>query len=257
MKTPNFLLLLSISLGMISCSGFGLFSSTPSPAKPTSLFPGEALGSPVMEYVKGENSYEYTLDSGSSMAFDFIIDFNVEHRVLSTSLWGTWKKHGYVPSDDVFDQFGTNKNAVKEEYERVLGMMRDGHEESTVLYNGGLSLTANKDFAGIPAGENLAILMEPHMNPSLIGWNKEDLDLSYGSNVEFTEAFVNQSFYFKIPVGDYHRVNEDVTFQLTIPVKVVHYLHWLNDCLQNQAADITWHTENLTCSFTIHKNLRK
>jgi hypothetical protein len=47
----------------------------------------------------------------------------------------------------------------------------------------------------------------------------------------------------------YERVNETVNFSISIPVRVVYYLTWLNDKLTDENAPMTWKDEVLTCTF--------
>ena len=61
---------------------------------------------------------------------------------------------------------------------------------------------------------------------------------------------------FNIPLGDYEVVDEYVRFDLNIPVKVVYYLHWLNDRLTDPDAAVPYTDEVLHCSFCTEYGLR-
>ena len=91
----------------------------------------------------------------------------------------------------------------------------------TILYNGGISLKADREFAGFQPGEDLG----PALRCAGI-WS------------------------------DYAFIDEHVTFDLEIPVRVVMYLGWLNDKLSNPAAPVPYKDEVLHCRFTTPFGLR-
>lgn len=256
----NALVLLTVAIGVASCvswlpAGIG----TAVPVAATSFIPGESLISGNLTFCHGTSvTLDGTIDSGEYMAFVFDLDVNVERRNVSKNWMGHVEKWGYFPMDETFRRFGDREDAVKREYERLYGTFPQYEEETTILYNGGMTLIADKDFAGVPAGENLAGILKPWRSSygSIMGKIKEEALLSYPPEWEFTEVFRSRSFSFEIPVGDYKRVDELVTFELTVPVKVVHYLQWLCDSLTEEVPVMQWHDENLTCTFSINKALR-
>ena len=61
---------------------------------------------------------------------------------------------------------------------------------------------------------------------------------------------------FSIPMGEYKLIEEAVTFELNIPVKVVLYLTWLNNKLTNPNAPVPYTDEVLHCTFTTKYGLK-
>lgn len=132
---------------------------------------------------------------------------------------------------------------------------------------------ADKDFAGVKAGDNIisgymnehdwAIAGRPEDVSGLLSFcpvkyifnSVWDLDKPFGD--EFADyACVNgRVFGIYIPTRDFEEIDEDVTFNLSVPVKVGLYLTWLNDKISDPEAPFPYRDETLTCTFTIHKGL--
>jgi hypothetical protein len=215
---------------------------------PFSLVPGECLNNTVVKCrYAGEafgTEYRFVFDSDMSISLEHIKfgEKKLPHHYTSIR---------YVPSDSVFKQFGDNYSSVKKEYESTW----DGiaHSETTVYLNDGFILTADKEFGGIPAGENLARLFGVSPGQSCV-------PLSDNAIIPKDLAFRLDSpdvLLYRIDLNNYYEpVKEDVRFSLSVPVRVVYYLTWLNDKLTDENASMTWKDEVLTCTFSSNTGLK-
>ena len=214
-----------------------------------------------------------------SMPLSNYAEESVDHSTIFAS-----KRFRNIPSADAFKDFGKHQQSVKNGFEDVYKDFSDaytarghgyGYSIITILYNGGLSLTADKEFAGRPAGENLADLISCHpMYDGLLDAGCKDqvlapasavyplevlgLPLDYFSMLDGVQTLPFVSF--SIPVGDYDRVDlpvsKPITFELNIPVKVVKYLTWINDKLSDPNAPVPYEDEVLHCTFSTRYDLR-
>ena len=184
--------------------------------------------------------------------------------------------HRHMPTDNVFKRFEANAKIVKKQYEEVWSSIDS--TESTFFYAGDIILTADVEFAGIPAGENLSGLLKKPRNVSSyvepFSIEKEEmLNLAtatfrsvYGPNNDMDSYFAEDyraipldkqaTITYGIPSDDYSFTIETVNFTLQIPIKSAQYLTWLNDKLTDENAQMTWKEEVLTCSFSSNTGLR-
>ncbi|MBQ7811535.1 MAG: hypothetical protein IJ394_03140 [Bacteroidales bacterium] len=244
-KYVNVLSVLLLALCCVSCHMFA--PGQPSPTRMV-LLTGECLNATEMS------------NSGSWVR-DGKIDFRFEPALSSESdRWGknVGDHYRYIPDEGVFESYGQNKTKVKEAYDELFESVANSCSEQwqkddfsvvTIMYEGGLSLTANKDFAGIPAGEDLSSLV-------VLGYGFESmaggfLDIPLG-NASMLEDYLN----FSIPTSGFEVTEESVGFELNIPVKVVMYLDWLNDRLSDSDAQVSYRDEVLHCKFSTDFGLR-
>lgn len=161
-----------------------------------------------------------------------------------------------VPTDDILSVFGNNAEVIKAKYNDMYRAFDFGKElyryqYTTILYrHNTLSLTANVPFLGIPAGEDLG-------SEVYVGcFRPQDLlsvpGIEYGEN----EIALGSRFQIIIPANNPSMLAQTVVFNLSMPVKVGMYLHWLNDRISNPDAEMQYQDETLTCKFTIYKGLR-
>lgn len=226
------------------------------------LLPGECLISDELTH-SATDTKESTIVDGYYL-FNFSMDIaEGEMEKLSNKLPKTYRA---LPSDDIFRSFGKNGAEVKADFlDAYDGFTQNysssfyeyhGYEVMTVLYDGGISLTADKDFAGYSAGENLA----PHITGLLYNGEGVDPVISHVNNtsdnagafldipmdyVSMTECGIG----FRIPVGESEIIEESVVFDLKIPVKVVMYLNWLNDKIVDPNAPVPYEEKTLHCTF--------
>lgn len=185
----------------------------------------------------------------------------------------------YVPSKELLKTFGKNKEKVAEAYDYTFDKCYSFISEKvdalcefsvlTALYSGDLSLTADRDFAGIKAGENLAsmIMGTPHNDYQIDIWGK-DAVIADGCNMaehlgnvldlpaDYNCLLGADMLAFSIPIGDYDLTEGTVNFELKIPVRVVGYLQWLNDRIEDPDAPVPYKEEILHCRFSSKYLLR-
>ena len=271
MKSKSFIILISAIICLTSCGKIG--ASQPE-YKMRTLLPGECLASPELSYYRPEDEQQQVVKDG--FVFGFLLD--VTDFVKEDSL----RRH--IPSEDLFNSFGENRQSVKMGYERIYEDFRGAHVSSfhsdrcnaiTILYNGGISLTADKEFAGRRAGENLGDLIahHPHYDNIVKESGTDPILAAYPGHCSYPDkvlgipadyiCLIDQcqgnglpGVSFCIPMGDYNLVKEQVTFELQIPVKVVRYLTWINDRLSNPNAPVPYEDEVLHCRFTTNYGLK-
>ena len=284
MKRIVYILIGIILSSISSCSS--LPSATPDLVhNEVSFIPGECLIDNKMTC-----TYCNGFDSHRRFDFHFTINVDVAYDVIKEShyFWETFPVvHRHCPSDAVFQQFGDNANKVKTEYDRIWsdvnslaaqGINYDSVSQSTLFYKDGLSLIADKEFAGVPAGENIAVLfrkrrLKTYVTPFDI--DQDDMLLLrtsswmivYGPSNDACDYNADEATYpkvekqaflnFSISAQDCSFVTERVNFILEIPIKSAQYLTWLNDRLTDENAQMTWKDEVLTCTFSSNVGLRK
>ena len=243
-----------------------------------SLIPGECL-------IDNELTCVYCNSSSGwkSYLFQFAINVDVDYEIVEKGYVVTTsypKVHRHIPSDSVFQQFGSNSRQVKEQYNNIWSGI--SFTQCTFFYEEGIMFTADKDFAGIPAGENLAGLISglritPENKGKYIApFGAEQGDMlclgtstniyEYGPSNNMADYnaddFVvhkveKQAFFsFSVSAQDCSFPKERVQFTLEIPIKSAQYLTWLNDRLSDENAQMTWKEEVLTCSFSSNTGLR-
>ena len=244
----NTLIIIYATVLLASCSR--LPASTPdSKVKDVSVIPGECI-------VDKELSCHSAFIVDSYYRFFFKIGLDVSNVVYSSG------DNSYEPSDDVYNRFGENAQIVKEEYKNILAKLKIQQNKaisSLFFYEDtGFSLTADRDFAGVKAGDNLVSLFEK----GKINWENYDLNLL---PLQLCEQFPfdymlyiqsGQFIKFDLHIGNFQPVRETVTFTLTLPIKSVQFLTWLNDKLTDENAPMTWKDEVLTCTFSSNTGLR-
>jgi hypothetical protein len=265
-KTRIFPVLLLVAVFLTSCEW--MWWINPGPPEPDNLFlTGECLGSTELIYIPyyASRDDDY-LEEWKCFPFVFHLDTANVQRYKERPLFKSDPAF-HIPSDELFKSFG-KKSFVKSDFFDSFDKIREGRsyfEITTLLYNGGLSLTADVDFAGHPAGEELApfIVSHPSVNHpsswtgvcstiepllSAPGNTKEKLSPILDIPLDY-ECLLESGIEIGLPVGDYTRVVERVTFTLKIPVRVVYYLQWLEDKHSNPNAPVPYKDEVLTCKF--------
>jgi hypothetical protein len=249
-----------------------------------SFIPGECLINNSLTC-----TYCNSWDSHRRFNFHFAINFDVVYDVIKESRYYTETipvVHRHCPSDAVFQQFGDNAKKVKTEYNRVWSDVNSlatqginySISQSSLFYKDGLSLIADKEFAGVPAGENIAVLfrkrrLKTYVTPFDI--DQDDMLLLrtsswmivYGPSNDVGDYNADEATYpkvekqafldFSISAQDCDFVTEQVNFTIEIPIRSAQYLTWLNDRLTDENAQMTWKDEVLTCTFSSNVGLRK
>ena len=176
----------------------------------------------------------------------------------------TFPYRKFVPAEAVFNSFGENAPIVSKLYE---DSWRGGWNNgmSSIFLDSGVSLTADKDFAGYEAGTNIAEDIISYYQWEHAGREATDKPIIF-LRVPFQTQFAKMDpigeplnnyeclldfVQLCIPVHDPQEVVEDITITLTIPVKVGLYLTWLNDKLSDPDAPFPYYDDTLTCTFTL------
>lgn len=240
------MILLLVVLCATACIKFG--TATPGSSCQTFLT-GECLNSTELEFY--EPTYSEQMVAWGKYIFSFSLNLKYTSECTSKTIMKQYWRH--VPSQETYAAFGKNatsvKNAFEEEFESFTNLYYEKYPEVferysvvTILYNGGISLVGNKDFAGVPAGKDLSEIIEfgPYDTHRRL---YPDIPLEY-------ITMPKESVSFSVPLRDFQVVEENVNFELNIPVKVVMYLQWLNDKLIDPDAPVPYKEEVLHCRFT-------
>lgn len=233
--------------------------------KSVSLLPGECLMDNELTCIYCNQS-----NKGKTYLFRFLIDMDIEREQMGFSRKDVDIER-YRPTDDVFQQFGVNSEALKDAYNSVWNTVYD--TQSTFFYDD-IVLTADRDFAGISKGDNIAPLFIPNSTIEYVApfgiqdgnmlsiWTmiiwatygpENNMDDYMNDDVVYHQLEKQAVLGFGIDVTDkYKFVKQSVNFTLTIPVRSAQYLTWLNDKLSDENAQMTWKDEVLTCTF--HSN---
>ena len=254
-----------------------------------SLIPGECLIDNNLTCV-----YRNTAIYGKEYQFWFTMNVDVQYEVMERGRYFTTifpTSHRHRPSDNVFQQFGANAKKVKAEYDRIWSGLKYFSDDksyyyvdsqSTFFIDGEITFTANKEFAGIPAGENLASLITQTIGRRITSYI-EPFDFEqdnmlvprtstyyyqYGPSNNMDDYYAGEEIripldkqailMFSIPTeGCSFVAPYGVTFTLVIPIKSAQYLTWINDRLTDGNAPMTWKHEVLKCTFYADKGLVK
>ena len=240
---------LLLAMTMLTASASCVKTLPPMYPDERSFVPGECLISTEVEYTEMYNDIEgyYT--------FRFLLgEWSTVYDPLGWIVpWGNATSFRYIPSGDVYEQFGSNKKKVKKAYEeeyKNTWRPRSYTKIYEVYYESGLTVTSDREFAGYPAGENIEsrFANDALTPPTLPIPNKDLADL----------PTIGDRFYaagtlpFKVHVkAETNEVKEAVTFTMNIPVKIGLALTWLGNRLTDPDAPYPYREETLTCTFTV------
>ena len=206
-------------------------------AKGFSLIPGECLASTELTHC--------TLFYGNPYSYDLemFLDLKMKNELMSD---GDQVISYYVPDPDVYDEFGKNGRRVKKEYDEIRSACQYANYIYPTIYKTGqLRITADKPFAGIPAGEELPFELFNNFEqfPPL---RDASLDFNY-----YKQA-VGPNCVLRFPTDGREWKRETVHFHVELPVKVGLFLTYLNDRIQDPGADMQFRDEVLTCDFAVN-----
>ena len=267
--------ILILAFVVLSVAGCGKIQLGDGELRVNSFLPGECLSGTELSYANpGRDQMVETRDGEMIVTFGFGLDLAGSEKE-KTSSRPMSSRYREFPSDKMFSSFGKSKKAVRDAFEGVYDSFASSWSGSdfslvTILYNGGISLKADRDFAGFQPGEDLGPALrcagiwsdyaEESGNDIVLtpfdSYNSADsighlLDIP----LEYT-SMLGTNVCFGFPAGDYAFTDEHVTFDLEIPVRVVMYLGWLNDKLSNPSAPVPYKDEVLHCRFTTPFGLR-
>ncbi len=242
MRTRKFLFWGLSLLISSACNTF--YSATDAPTE-VSFLPGECLSSDNLKFRFDIN------DNYAPLSFVFAFWLDIDKTTNLDELPDM--DYRYIPSESVFDMYGENAEIVRKRYEDVYKTIRYGHGNlriTSIFYDGGITLTADKDFAGHSVGQNLI----PYCYLSDVCYPKEDYPIPVDEGFSYSNT-LRRSFAICFPIDGRNIIDEKVTFTLNVPVKVGLYLTWLNDKVEDSEAIMSCNDEILHCTFTINKKL--
>lgn len=235
-----FLCLISPVL-LSSCDGLMIGASTPA-AVTRYYLPGESLASPKLEVtVSGLDSY-----GGSPVLFVRPDLENLETKDDNPRIrYG--KTYSVLPSGDAYQLFGDNAGEIRASYENMVNELKlkltsKDCDMVTLLYDGGMKLTANSSVLGVEKGENLMSCFEVVVNQ-----RSEEIHQAFDLPVDY-DTMLGACFRL-VPTKKYALPRKNVTLDLEIPVRTVMYLSWLNDRISNPEAPLPYRLDTLRCQF--------
>ena len=173
-----------------------------------------------------------------------------------------------IPPMSVYDEFGERGEKIKNIFENSLTEIFEKQPKfhglgffATVFYDEGMTFTADKTFAGHPAGENLI----PYC---IINGNNLDKDCTFiPASAVYLPLGTRFEYKYMVPyrtMGDYNItfsceghevVGEEVTFTWRIPVKVAMFLRWLDNQLEDPDAEMPFEERVLQGTVKLEKGL--
>ena len=226
-------------------------AKVPSPLE-RGLLTGECLNSDVLKTALRIES--------NSFNFAFVLDVD-----SCTESWGDLR-YRRIPSSTVFKEFGDHSSTIQNEFDRLFEDFDHNQSvyfgllfASTIFYDGGMSLFADKEFAGHSAGEDLIPYCRVNEQGIYSKNNPKNtvyLPLLDNYSFNFIIPYDTMTPYLSFPCGDYKVVDENVTFTLKIPVKVGYYLTWIDNRITNPEAEMPYEERILTGTFNIGKGLQ-
>ena len=189
--------------------------------------------------------------------------FNNGLTILYVSLYPNWNTqstsliHQHVtallPAESVFNSLGNDAEHVRAEFYAEFNQFDFSHDISstiTVFYGEGTIITANREFCCIPAGENLF----PSIAQILDFLNQDYLLAGY----QLPQETVPKDCSITLPAigcaihyGESQPIDQDITFNIELPVKVGMYLHYLKDKHNTADAQMQYLDNVLSCDFTL------
>ena len=236
------------ALAVLVCACGKLGAGTPD-LSPDYLLTGECLVSTELKHF--QPGYESQQVNGQGFSFGFRLDISHTQQIYYQKGVLVNSRSFVIPSDDLFNSLGSNANNVKSKVEQLCRELKSSgfshYNMNSIFFGKDISLTANKDFAGRKAGSNLAdlIVSYPHLGSSILDIPS---DYPYMTNAE--------GLSFSIPADGHELIEEYVRFKLRMPVRIVMYLHWLNDRISNPDAVVPYKDEVLHCEFTTKYRLK-
>ena len=219
-----------------------------------SIYPGECLKNTQLTYAShGRYRVENVPGCQEALSISFKLSWDIE------SEWIGANHYREVPPDAVFRTFGKDSWRVKKAYfniyddyyELVTPYLYSGINTTVYSYDE-ISITANREFGGIPPWNNLKSIMLP------LSYNSGGYGSTPIPTIDVVDGYCPHGYYLSLsfPLEGHELVaGEEVTFHLEIPVKVGLLLSLLRDRLTDPDAQMQYRDEVLTCDFTINHGL--
>lgn len=203
------------------------------------FIPGECL-------LSDELTAKWNLSNNrKGMNLIFIPSFDISEPYYSKQHWIRY------PNDNCFSPFSKNIKKAYDEYSSYCGL----DFATTIFYEEGMVLTADKEFYGCPAGENIIPYAEVKMfyssddEPRRCGYFQAVPGVSYNYILK------SQGIVLFFPMEGHELVNDSIVLELTLPVKVGMYLSWL-DSQQPEASSMECRDVVLHARLVLDKDLR-
>ena len=250
MKNNSLLLLVACIFLFYGCATNNV-PRKPSECDPAIIIPGECVAPSGIGF---NNSFRLTGDYDGHLGL--MVDFSLNTSLQTTIISET--AYQLMPGANIFETFGSDARQVKtafkniyDEYRSILGSNPVNGAISTVYYAGGIVITANKEFAGIPAGENLAPLLR--VFPECLE------QYTPIPTIDAPEGYLPlpMTTPIKFRVDDFDVTEEIVVFQVEIPVKIGMMLTLLRDRLSDPDAKMQFNDVVFTSSFMTPRGLRQ
>lgn len=253
MNVNKFIAIIAITLVIdclfVSCNVFPVAVAEPHFDE---LIPGECLNS---------HELQTACEISSSNGYLFCISIDLDLDIETKPELSSYTEYRRLPSDRVFDSFLKSAKLVRDAYEEAYTYKCTKADSflphcTTIFYDKGIVLTANKEFAGHPAGENLIPFFNISGGYGLL-YPKEKVNgaILLPSDMDYDSIVAGKSI-ISFPIGNYSVVSERTEFELSIPVKVGMYLKWLYDRQSNPEAPIQLDEVVLHGSCISSKSLR-
>ena len=213
------------------------------------IVPGESMRGPWLGIT---NSFRISGDGDGHLGYMFELSLDLAIDLDKTSE----KTYRLIPRESLFEAFGEDSQNVKASFEEIYTEYKNSFETApangfitTIYYGGGLVITADTDFAGVPAGGNIA--PKVHLFPD------ELRQYNQIPTISVPEGYVplKTSNTFKIWIDDYEVTKEYVDVHVEMPVKVGMMLTLLHDRLSNPQAQMQYRDEVLVGDFWLPRGL--
>lgn len=201
-----------------------------------------------------ETRLNYKTNKAEPVGVTISLQLNLEKEYVPIS--GKTNTYGWLPTEAVFNTFGSSAQTVKNDFNTVYGSLNkpDPYSKTVTIYYGDVEITSNAEVCGVAPGENLY--------PSV--FNFRSIDSASACSYQLPEDTIPEGYFplnpyaaFTILAKDGHEVVDgNPTFNFKIPVKVGMYLTYLNDKRTNPEAKMQYRDEVLTHTITIGKNVR-
>lgn len=271
MKRFELFFILLLILSVTSCS---IFEPQGVEVNERILLTGECLTSTELIYNHLDDDKDH-LVRDNHFIFCFTLDVADVEKKTNQLLWPN--TYDIKPAKRLYNLFGQNKKKVEERFNSLFDGFSETYKSdwksgsfdvTTILYNGGISLIADKEFAGFSPGENLSELIKcAPLYDSYVEGGVADPVLSHVANLKENagkyldipldyHSLIGTSIEFSVPMNDFKLSDETVKFELEIPVKTVMYLNWLNNNISSPDASPAYKEEVLHCKFITRYGLR-
>lgn len=260
----NSITIITVTFLLSSCGKFG--AARPCASEIT-ICPGECLSS--SEMVLSRDWAEIVPAIGRNELFVVIatdMGSHMQYVVLRRNEeFGFITHESFTPSDEVFAAFGEDAAQTKTSFWEAFdaygksegGKYLDGLISTSTVYINvdDIVITADTEFAGVPAGVNLASIV--HITDCNQNQSVKPVPGIIVPKNHFPLSNTCLRLWFKgADFEGRNIVRDDVNLHIEIPAKVGLYLTMLRDRLTNPEAEMQYRDEVLTCDCHITHNIK-